>query len=341
MGRSDLVGIIEAAYDGEGSERAWLRRIVEASQPLLGHGLGVTGYLVDATKSGPPRPHMPIAVGSPRGWRPLWEAMNQAGPWDREIEAVYRNQLPVETMSTTLGGRAFETLNGVVTELGHPLGMRDWLAVKAIDPAGFGCVISAPLPKVTKAPPALQRRWGRVAAHLAAGLRLRRSGRRPSARPDPLADPDAVFGADFRLQHAKGPAEKREARDLLRTAAIAIDRARGRLRHRDPDEAVSLWRGLVDGRWSLLDHFDRDGKRYLIARQNAPAAPPNATLTERERVIVGLAALGRSNKLIAYELGIADSAVSMSLSRAAAKLGVKSRAELIATYVMTAPASAR
>lgn len=337
MDRSDLIGIVEAAYDGGGSERDWLRRIVEASQPLLGRGLGVTGYLVDPSEGGPPRPHMPLTVGGPRGWRRLWEAMNQAGRWDREIEEVYRNQLPVETMSTTLGGRAFAALDAVVMQLGHPLGMRDWLAVKAIDPGGFGCVVSAPLPKVTKVSAGFQRRWARVAAHLAAGLRLRRRIARTKAADHPLTGADAVLGKSFRVEHAEGPAESREARELLRTAAIAIDRARGQLRRRDPDEAVSVWRGLVDGRWSLVDHFDRDGRRYLIARQNAPTAPPNPALSERERVVVGLAALGRSNKLIAYELGIADAAVSMALSRAAKKLGVSSRAELVAAAVKFGP----
>lgn len=336
MHGGDLVRIIEAAYDGAGSERAWLRGIVEAAAPLLEQGLGLTGYLVDVRGGGPPRPHTPITLGGPKRWRPLWEAMNEAGRWDREIEEVYGNQLPVETMSTALGGRAFAALDRVVSELGHPLGMRDWLAIKAIDPAGFGCVVSAPLPALTKASPSLQRRWGRIAAHLAAGLRLRRSLRRTRSRDDALGSADAVFGADFRLQHAQGAAETREAREMLRTAAMAIDRARGRLRRRDPDEAVSLWRGLVDGRWSVLDHFDRDGRRYLVARENAPSMPPHAALTERERAIVGLAALGRSNKLIAYELGVADSAVSMALSRSAKKLGVRSRAELIATYMLMA-----
>lgn len=56
-------------------------------------------------------------------------------------------------------------------------------------------------------------------------------------------------------------------------------------------------------------------------------------LTSREREVVAYAALGHSNKVIAYELGLAESAVAMRLSRAAKKLGVRRRVELIRAVV--------
>src|SRR5207244_3900118 len=114
----------------------------------------------------------------------------------------------------------------------HPLGMRDWLAVKALDPGGFGCVLTAPLPREESCSPALARRWGRVAAHLAAGFRIRRGlarGGGTGAAADPLTGADAILGSSFRVEHARGPAEKREARAMLRDAAVAIDRARASL----------------------------------------------------------------------------------------------------------------
>jgi DNA-binding CsgD family transcriptional regulator len=45
---------------------------------------------------------------------------------------------------------------------------------------------------------------------------------------------------------------------------------------------------------------------------------------------VALALLGRSNKLIAYELGLAHATVRVLTARAASKLGVTSRAALLA-----------
>ena len=46
--------------------------------------------------------------------------------------------------------------------------------------------------------------------------------------------------------------------------------------------------------------------------------------------------MGNSNKVIAYELGISSSTVGVLLSRAVARLGVRTRRALIATYLASA-----
>jgi len=58
---------------------------------------------------------------------------------------------------------------------------------------------------------------------------------------------------------------------------------------------------------------------------------PNA-LSPRERQALGFAALGDSNKLIAYELGISASTVGVLLYRAAQKLGCHTRVELLQRF---------
>jgi DNA-binding NarL/FixJ family response regulator len=113
----------------------------------------------------------------------------------------------------------------------------------------------------------------------------------------------------------------------------AVHRARGKLRKRDPERALATWRGLVAGRWSLVDRFEADGRRFIIAHPNAPDAPDPRALTPRERQVAGYVALGQSNKLIAYELGISPSTVGVLVGRAAKKLGAKSRAALASTFV--------
>jgi len=64
-------------------------------------------------------------------------------------------------------------------------------------------------------------------------------------------------------------------------------------------------------------------------------------LSERERQAVSLAALGQSNKLIAYELGVSLSTVSAYLARAAAKLGVSTRVGLVQALGRTPPVSGK
>jgi DNA-binding CsgD family transcriptional regulator len=105
------------------------------------------------------------------------------------------------------------------------------------------------------------------------------------------------------------------------------------MRRRDPDEAVELWRGLVAGRWSVVDQFDHDGKRFVVAVPNEPR--PRFTgreLTAREAQVTALAARGHSNKLIAYELGLSVSTVGAYLASAARKLGAPTRASLVRAW---------
>ena len=90
-----------------------------------------------------------------------------------------------------------------------------------------------------------------------------------------------------------------------------------------------MWHALVNGRWTLVDHVDRDGRRYFVARKNDPEVARHHALTRRERQVIGFAAFGHSNKLIAYELGLSVSSVAAYLEIAMEKLGVATRAELI------------
>jgi DNA-binding CsgD family transcriptional regulator len=99
----------------------------------------------------------------------------------------------------------------------------------------------------------------------------------------------------------------------------------------DPREReIAFWRGVVEGRWSLVDRFDADGHRCLIGRANDPDHSERHRLSPRQAAIAALAAEGRSVKYISYELGIAGSTVTSALERALAKLGLTRRAELTA-----------
>ena len=137
-------------------------------------------------------------------------------------------------------------------------------------------------------------------------------------------------GSPIRPGRAQREFELHDARDVLCRAARGIERARGSLHHGSSDETVRAWKGLASTRWSLVDQFSSDGRRYVLARRNE--APVNGVqqLAEREHEALAWAALGHANKVIAYEMGISSSTVGVLLHRAARKLGTRTRAELIA-----------
>jgi DNA-binding NarL/FixJ family response regulator len=83
--------------------------------------------------------------------------------------------------------------------------------------------------------------------------------------------------------------------------------------------------------WTVVEEFVRDGYSYRVARR--PIRNEGVErLTKREQEALEYALDGFSNKTIAYALGLAPSTVGVLLFRAAGKLGVKSRRELLTAY---------
>jgi DNA-binding CsgD family transcriptional regulator len=81
-----------------------------------------------------------------------------------------------------------------------------------------------------------------------------------------------------------------------------------------------------------VDHFDSDGRRYVLAHRNDARVPEDARgLTLRERQVLAHVALGQSNKVIAYELGLSKSTIAGHLARARKKLHLPSMAALQTT----------
>lgn len=90
--------------------------------------------------------------------------------------------------------------------------------------------------------------------------------------------------------------------------------------------SVALWNAFWTGNWFLVDHFDDDGRRFLVARRYGRGGRQG--LSSRQWQVAVLVAEGQANKQIAHELGLAESTVATYLAQAMAKLGVRSRMEL-------------
>ncbi|MBN8466721.1 helix-turn-helix transcriptional regulator [Corallococcus exiguus] len=132
-------------------------------------------------------------------------------------------------------------------------------------------------------------------------------------------DDDALDG------HGSGQEEQHA---LLRRIAFALEQEAQADDSASPDIAVEVWKGVLAGEWCLFDHFEHQGRHFLVARQGA-AAGSLAALTLRERQVVEHVVQGHSNKLMALELGLTQSTVATHLRRALTKLRLRSRSELI------------
>ena len=106
------------------------------------------------------------------------------------------------------------------------------------------------------------------------------------------------------LLEARGPAEPAEEQEALGRAARAMLQVRRR--RAGSGDPTSGWRPRIAGRWTLVDAFSRRGQRFIVARENEAPAPGLEALTNREQQVVASAISGRSNKEIAYDLGISS-----------------------------------
>jgi DNA-binding CsgD family transcriptional regulator len=311
--KGDVISVIETAYRMDQDANAWLSNMLAAAGPMLDRGMGCSAFLYDASDVS--RFRILATIGTEERSDAIARAMERSTP--ERVAWTFRTQ----ACRAASEGPDWE--NQPAAKLFRSWGIHDVFFVNGLDPSGIGCFLTAKTGARLRLTAAMRQRWNRIATHVAAGYRLQR---RLATGVDSAA---AILTPSAKLEHVASR-EEESARDALVRAVLAIERARGGLRREDGDEAVALWKGLVSARWTLVDHFDSDGKRYVIARENAPATPRTQQLTQRERQVVAYARMGHSNKLIAYELGISASTVGVLLWRAAAKLGTTTREELFA-----------
>lgn len=323
--RPDPLRVVEAGYEWIENDRAWLAGIAEAAAPF-GIGTGIAAYEVA-----------------------LQDKPAIASYCERDVPASFERA--IRGFTTALGGAAREMYSPTefvgnagyrlrrlakarsksVNELTRGNNIAAWALVSG-DPRTRALAIVYPGAS-TDVDPELPfpraRVLGLAAAHLGAALRLRELAA-PTADTDGVTE--SVLAPSGKVLHATGTAKASRARDSLVEAVTRRERARGRLRRVDADEAAQLWSVLVAGRWSIVDFVDRDGKRLLLARKNPVAGPDVLALTDDERDVVWLATHGHSRKYIAYELGISVSQVGRRLATAMRKLRVDSRRDLLQRF---------
>jgi DNA-binding CsgD family transcriptional regulator len=326
---STTIDLIEFIYDLDVPKKEWIPSMLEVGLPLFDHGYGVLGM----TYMRPPEGGMPTPS----------KFYQSAGPSDLPERLLMGSTLADPELLrevnrsgvvTTLSAQAHRVPGGLEAFEPHIAPAKDLLAITAVDPSGVGLSLSILLPEVTTLTGKDREIWTMIGAHLVSGFRLRRcleQARDALTKNTPLPNnAEAVLDPKkFEITDAVGPAADNTTVEFIREAARLIDKARGRLRREDPDEALEIWRALVEGRWSMVDWFDSDGRRFVLAHPNPPNLKDPRGLSERERQVATYAALGESNKLVSYRLGISQPKVSTTLKSAMHKLGVQTRPQLV------------
>jgi DNA-binding CsgD family transcriptional regulator len=321
--------ILGAVYDVGQPRESWLRRIMRALLSAWAPGAGVGGVLYDISDGMHVRTEFLDGIDVADGWREVGIESHRdvrLAPW---IIKGYRSHLcatlpELSTDSQVIRSyrRAYYDRHGVTGQI----------LVNGADCSGRGCALYlfslTPLTLSAAERDLLER----LATHLSTAHRLQRqlAGVCPGAGAG-SAGVEAVLTPAGDVDHADAGARSANARQVLRLAVRQRERARS-FAGRDAERVVRSLKGLVDARWTLIDHYESGGKRYVLARENAPKPLGPPRLSQRERQVLALAALGRTNKLIAYELGLAHSTVRVLMSRASVKLGASTRPELISRH---------
>lgn len=326
--KADPIGVVEAAYAPLEGDAAWLSNVARAAQGYSVGG-GVVAYTVEIANGA-----RVVSMGASPDVNPdNVDAIRRA-------TAAFPPHLAAEMYSPTeFVGNAAHRLQRLARErpvsaqarAQAAMAVPDLWALVAGDPLHGALVLAFPRGETRRVaspedpfPLAESRALGRVGAHLGAALRLR-----ALAAPVDQPPPDAVLTPSGKVLHASPRAAHARERASLVEAVVLSQRARGNLRRANPDEALQGWTALVAGQWTIVEAVERDGRRLVLARRNPLGRPDVLGLTAPEGDAVWLAAMGHSNKYIAYELGVPLATVAGRLRRAMRKLRVATRGELL------------
>jgi len=319
---ADWIGLAESAYALDGDLDDWLAGICDRAAPLLDLGLGVAAYTFKVTPTSLEGDGIATRGGPGEFADSVRNAMIGAGP--AGVKRFLGAGTSVHTMSEWILEPLPEEHEGFRAATSGEF--QDVLGVLVFTGRGYGLSLAIPLDTPRAPTPPERRHLGRIGAHLGAGMRLRGALSREIA-----VEPEAVLDPDGKVRDAQGEAVGREPRERLREAVRRLERARTRANRSDP-ESLELWEGLVRGRWSLVDRFESDGRRFIVAHRNAPELGDPRGLTKREHHVAERVGRGSSNKEIAYELGISESSVANAVASTRRKLGLQSRIDLAAFF---------
>lgn len=326
--RADVIRPLDVAFSLDDlTEDAWFARVADALMPLFDQGRGKWAWINRIHRSKPDVLDKILHIeASPREVAGV-EGLHQEGTAEDYATAYPAGAVGLHTLGTFFGKERFFT---------YPL-LRRWIHEAGIGDVGglhirvgarklvVGTFLSAPAVF-----PTVARRFAEaLGRRISVAYQLREDLEGGHARVAAVLTPDA------QVVHAEGSGRQHAVRERLRTAVVGRERARSSLRLRAPDVAVDLFDGIVEGRYTVADRFDSDGRRYLVAYENPSEIAVLRALTQREREILRRVVDGEPLKRIAADLDLTQSAVSAYLAAARKKTGLRTRQEMVRWFSST------
>jgi DNA-binding CsgD family transcriptional regulator len=314
--QGDFVGILESLYRVDQPREAWLQGVLQTLSTVFDESARFAGVFYDLADGQCVDSAQVEVLGDQPELQRVLEALHQGPALQRNVVSAYRNTLAATATEFITDVQAFAP----ICARQFQAGMRDTLLINGASPFGVGCALNVFYPRALSFTDDQRELLKSIAVHLSTAHRLQRKLA--------AATVEAILTDTGNLEHVDSPIDLRTLKSNLQDAVAQRRWARKRARQ-DGKHALHAWKGMVERRWTLVDAYETDGKHYIVARCNLVEAPKTPELSEREREVVALAAIGRSNKFIAYELGLAHSTVRVLCHRAMQKLGVTTREALV------------
>jgi DNA-binding CsgD family transcriptional regulator len=321
-----MLRLFDAAYTLEDCDTAgWLGRIVEALRWVFDSGRGCYAWtIVPSDRQSHRLGDFATLDFTPEQMAAVPSFHERAS--GKLLARAYGRE-PLVTVCETLGWDHYHR-SPLVHELMFANRIPDCVGLR-IRSGSTRLVLGGVVHEPGQKPEPVVRFARKLVAVLRPALRLHLTLRVSSERPTAMLEPSG------RVVHAEGVAREPGAREQLAMAVRAHERRNG-MKRKDPRAALELFDGLVAGRWTLVERFESDGRRYLIAYENSPEAAAIRALSPRERDVLVSSATGASLKSIAADLGISQGAAGAYLAAARRKTGSASRAELARWFAQAA-----
>lgn len=314
----DFVAILEQCYQPIERDKVWLAELFRTMAPSLDLGGGMGMFLIAERPQG--RVVM-LTGGFGRAndiMQHRWASVVAEQMPSDLYRHMYYPRRPVIAASALAEGfpAPFRMLFAQTMKLA---GATDLIAMLGYPAPGFTFSLFFSVANQTLTP-GLRDSLRKLRIHVEAAVRLRMFADDYSA---------ATLSPDGKVLDLAPELRDTPQQTELSARARAIEGARAPHSRTDAARSLAVWNALVEGRWSLVEKIDSDGKRLYHAFENAPNVRTERALNETESVVVDLFFQGLSGKEVAYNTGLSRSRVSNALASGAARLGFRNRSDLL------------